>query len=177
MIFGINTTSDISKLLYVISRAVRPVKFETILKYHEWYLCQISRTNHPIICLCHTRKRFVIFTCRYFKLSWNTTALSQSNCRNISCSGIRHVNQLDDRGWKRNCVTININPFDHYPPAHERLWPHHLQENELRERALPEKKWAHVCGKLPETLTLFQPKSAIFPTLFQTWSKIYLFYF
>ena len=28
-------TSDISKLLYVISRALRQVKFETILKYHE----------------------------------------------------------------------------------------------------------------------------------------------
>ena len=24
------------------------MKFETILKYHEWYLCQISRTNHAI---------------------------------------------------------------------------------------------------------------------------------
>ena len=48
-IFGINTMSDISKLLYVISRAVRRVKFETILKYHEWSLCQISRTNHAII--------------------------------------------------------------------------------------------------------------------------------
>ena len=35
-----------------------------------------------------TRKRFVIFTCRYFKLSWNTTALSQSDCRNFSCSSI-----------------------------------------------------------------------------------------
>ena len=34
VIFGINTASDISKLLYVISRAVRRVKFETILKYH-----------------------------------------------------------------------------------------------------------------------------------------------
>ena len=43
--------SDISKLLYVISRVVRRVKFETILKYHEWYLCQLSRTNHGIICL------------------------------------------------------------------------------------------------------------------------------
>ena len=42
---------DISKMLYVISRAVRRVKFETILKYHEWYLCQILRTNHAIICL------------------------------------------------------------------------------------------------------------------------------
>ena len=26
----------------------RRVKFETILKYHEWYLCKISRTNHAI---------------------------------------------------------------------------------------------------------------------------------
>ena len=29
----------------------RRVNFETILKYQEWYLCQISRTNHAIICL------------------------------------------------------------------------------------------------------------------------------
>ena len=35
-----------------------------------------------------THKRFVIFTCRYFKLSWNTTSLSQWNCRNFSCSSI-----------------------------------------------------------------------------------------
>ena len=41
-------TSVISKLLYVISRAFRWVKFETILKNHEWY---ISRTNHATICL------------------------------------------------------------------------------------------------------------------------------
>ena len=34
-----------------MSRAVRRVKFETISKYPEWYLCQISRTNHAIICL------------------------------------------------------------------------------------------------------------------------------
>ena len=38
-----------------------------------------------------TRKRFVIFTCRYFKLSLNTTALSQSNCRNFSCSSINAI--------------------------------------------------------------------------------------
>ena len=77
MIFGINTTSDISKLLY-----------ETILKYHLWYLCQISPTNHAIICLYYYPQKVVIFTCRHFKLSWNTTALSQSNCRNFSCSSI-----------------------------------------------------------------------------------------
>ena len=51
------------------------IRIETILKYHECYLCQISRANHAIICYTTTRKRFVIFTCRYFKLSWNTTAL------------------------------------------------------------------------------------------------------
>ena len=33
-----------------------------------------------------TSKRFVIFTCRDFKLSWNTTAPIQSNCRNFSCN-------------------------------------------------------------------------------------------
>ena len=42
VMFGINTMSDILKLLYVISRAVRRVKFKTILKYHKWYLCHIS---------------------------------------------------------------------------------------------------------------------------------------
>ena len=37
-------------------------------------------------------KTFIIFTWRYFKLSWNTTALSQSNCRNFSCSSISKRN-------------------------------------------------------------------------------------
>ena len=43
VIFGINTTRDISKLLYVAILAIL-----AILKYHEWYLCKISRTNHAI---------------------------------------------------------------------------------------------------------------------------------
>ena len=60
--------SDISKLLYVISQAVRQVKFETIVKYHEWHLCQHIQIM-PLIVYTTTRKRFVIFTCRYFKLS------------------------------------------------------------------------------------------------------------
>ena len=103
MIFGINTTSDISKWLYVISRAVRRVKFETILKYHEWYLCQILHTNHAIT---HTHKKNIwgeyfswgeYFTCGYFKLSWNTTALSRSNCRNFSCSSIHAQTILDKK--------------------------------------------------------------------------------
>ena len=69
--------------------------------YHEWYFeiwdsFEISQgiyaKYHVQIMLLFvytsTHKRFVIFTCRYFKLSWNTTALSQSHCRNFSCSSI-----------------------------------------------------------------------------------------
>ena len=91
VIFGINTTSDISKLLYVISRAVRR---------SEWNLRQFWNITSGIYAKYHiqiillfvyttTHKRFVIFTCRYFKVSWNTTALSQSNCSNFSCSSIK----------------------------------------------------------------------------------------
>ena len=35
-------------------------------------------------------RKFVIFTSRYFKLSWNTTVLSQSNCRNFSWSSVTY---------------------------------------------------------------------------------------
>ena len=75
-------------------------------KYHEWYFKIVIRNlwkfwnmtsgiyakYHVQILLLFmyttTRQRFVIFTCRYFKLSWNTTALCQSNWRNFSCSSI-----------------------------------------------------------------------------------------
>ena len=60
-IWHTDTTSDISKLSYIISRAARQVKFETILNHHEWYLCQISRTNHAIICLYYDPQRFCNF--------------------------------------------------------------------------------------------------------------------
>ena len=56
-------SGDISKFLSVISRAIRGVKFVTILKYHEWYLCQISCTNHMLLFVyTNTCKGFVIFT-------------------------------------------------------------------------------------------------------------------
>ena len=61
VIFGINTMSYILKLLYVISRAVRRVKFEAILKYHEWYSCQMSRKNHAIICLYYYPQKICNF--------------------------------------------------------------------------------------------------------------------
>ena len=44
----------------------------------------------PLFVYTTTRKRFVIFKCRYFKLRWNSTALSQSNCRKFSCSSIKN---------------------------------------------------------------------------------------
>ena len=47
-----------------------------------------------------TRKSFVIFTCRNFKLSWNTTARSQSNCRNFSCIGINREINATAAGYK-----------------------------------------------------------------------------
>ena len=46
-------------LLYVISWAVRRVKFETILKYHEWYLCQISCTR---ICALFHKQTYLEFS-------------------------------------------------------------------------------------------------------------------
>ena len=66
VIFGINATSDISKLLYLISRAVKRVKFETILKYHEWYfLPNISYKSCYYMLILHlllfiTRKYAII---------------------------------------------------------------------------------------------------------------------
>ena len=92
----------------IVVHNFRQVKFETILKYHEWYLCQISHTNHAIIsCLYYYTKRFIIFTRRYFKLSWNTTALSQSNCRNFSCSSINRL-----KGRNNMCRHLNFNSFN-----------------------------------------------------------------
>ena len=63
--------SDISKLLHVISRADKRVKFETILKYHEWYGIYAKYLVQIMLLFVYTtsRKRFVIFPCRYFKLS------------------------------------------------------------------------------------------------------------
>ena len=58
-----------------------------------------------------THKRFVIFTCRYFKLTWNTTALSQSDCRNFSCSSIR----LIITSWHGKTAPRNAFPLEKCP--------------------------------------------------------------
>ena len=56
------------KLLYVMSGAVRQVKFETILKYYDWYLSQISRTNHAIICLYYFPQKVCNFHMQVFQI-------------------------------------------------------------------------------------------------------------
>ena len=97
-------------------------------KYHEWYfkiviwnLRKFWNITSGIYAKYHvqimqlfvyttTRKRFVIFTCTYFKLSWNTTALSQSNCRNFSCSSIkwRIACGLTSHSHSLHCCTQTI---------------------------------------------------------------------
>ena len=81
----------VTRPVYVVSRA-------------EWNLRQFRNITSGLYAKYHvqlmlfkfvyttTRKRFAISTCRYSKLSWNTTSLSQSNCRNFSCSSIMKVN-------------------------------------------------------------------------------------
>ena len=69
MIFGINTSCGISKLPQ-ISLAYRLVKLcKTILKYHSWYLCQISLQIMllPILILINTnsiRGGHLFYWCR-----------------------------------------------------------------------------------------------------------------
>ena len=77
MIFGINTTSDI-----------------TIFKYHKWYLCQKSRANHAIICLYYYPQRFCNFHMWVFEI----------NLKYHCCSSIREeinntANTEQRQGW------------------------------------------------------------------------------
>ena len=69
MIFGINTTSDISKLLYNL-RQFWNITSGIYAKYHVQIML------------------LFVYATRYFKLSWNNTALNQSNCRNFWCCSI-----------------------------------------------------------------------------------------
>ena len=64
----------------------RAARFPNMVKVniHEHW----TRFN-PLWVSAITHKRFVIFTCRSFKINGNTAALSQSNCRNFSCSSIK----------------------------------------------------------------------------------------
>ena len=78
MIFGINTTSDISKLFDKISRAARQVKFGTILKYHKWYLWQISHVQIMLL-FVYIMIREISATRKFFKF------ISPANLHQITC--------------------------------------------------------------------------------------------
>ena len=66
MIFGINTTGDISKI--VVRNYNRNLKFETILNITSGIFMPNITYKSCYYLFTTTRKRFVIFTCRYFKL-------------------------------------------------------------------------------------------------------------
>ena len=68
----------------------------------------------------------VIFTCRYFKSSWNTSALSQSNGRNFSGSSIRNsdtttVTWAFSPHQEKKTKTISISKNYHWSPT-TRTW-------------------------------------------------------
>ena len=89
--FGIDTSSDISKLLYVISRAVKRVRFETSLKYHEWYLCK-NVTYKPcyflFILLPKCKRISLDFRAFKSKRKIENTIMTQTNlsCDNSWCA-------------------------------------------------------------------------------------------
>ena len=101
MIFGINTTSDIFKIVIRNLRQFWNITSGIYAKYHVQIML--------LFVYITTRKRFVIFTCRYFKLSWNTTALSQSNCSNFSCSSIK-AKTAPSKGFNSS---LRWDPFQH----------------------------------------------------------------
>ena len=79
--FSVNqTTQRLLGLSKNIGRNIGILILILYAKYHVQIMLLFVYTT--------TRKGFVILTCRYFKLSWNTTALSQSNCRNFSRSSV-----------------------------------------------------------------------------------------
>lgn len=82
-VIGINTASDISKLFYSISRVDRRRNFEAILIYHGWYLCQVTSMNSANISSLQIHGNFEILTTDNLKLSWNATAVSQSDSSNF----------------------------------------------------------------------------------------------
>ena len=77
-------------------------------------------------------KRFVIFTSRYFKLSGNTTDVSQWKCRNFSCSSIKYWNLI-------NCKSVE---FPYHLPQLASLFALHTDGGSLYLQA-PEYTGAH----------------------------------
>ena len=105
-------------------------------KYHEWDFEIVIRNLRQfwnitsgiyahyhvqiILLFVYTtaRKGFVMFTCGNFKLSWNTTGISQSNWGNFSCS-----------------IKLEIRVLQNFPKLEERI-----QQKEKKERKAKKEK-------------------------------------
>ena len=105
-------------------------------KFHEplgeWNLRQFWNITSGIYAKYHVqimqlfvyttiRKRFVIFTCRYFKLSWNTTALSQSNCSNFSCSSINNRTSPENKTTEIFQFDRSVDSFFFFNSSHDEV--------------------------------------------------------
>ena len=104
-------------------------------KYHEQIMLLFIYTT--------THKGFVIFTCRYFKLSWNTTALSQSNCRNFSCSSIKlrihflsTIQNMTRFLGLEDCANLGKNKTRSYNVSSHHSIPHFKHSSRERKRDL-----------------------------------------
>ena len=76
MIFGVNTTCDISKLSQ-ISLAYRLVKLRvTVLKYHSRYLCQIHVSITAKHAITYTNIRLLILLLDLVFDIWNNIKVS-----------------------------------------------------------------------------------------------------
>ena len=101
---------SISKVLYVLHEPLGKWNLRQFRNITSGIQCQISLQIMLLFVYTITRKGFVISTCRYFKWRWNTTALSQSNWKNFSCSDLnretillvtyRSLTRLARRSWR-----------------------------------------------------------------------------
>ena len=87
---------------YIISIGNSMICSDIWHKYHEWYFKIVIR-NETIL--------------KYHELSWNSTALSQSNCSNFSCSSTMRgilILQINSTIWRHtnvNNVIVSVKLF------------------------------------------------------------------
>ena len=122
-----------------------------------------------------THKRFEIFTCRYFKLSWNTTALRQSDCRNFSCSSIRCLKEFFvsffffDRSLPWALLTSIL--MRHCQHCVSVRWPS-LSSHRAILVSNEFSKYAHNTIAQPEPFTICKPFPRVFSYAFpDAWEK------
>ena len=106
----ISIGNNMTKLLQVISRAIRRVKFETILKYHEWYF-----TPHITNKSCY----YLFFPAGIFPSNHACQAAWWMNqARNMHTASNLYI-KLVTPGWPFSCNTgIKVTSAELSNPAH-----------------------------------------------------------